>query len=663
MNFKRSEKRIDWVDQSIGAWLNPESGVADISAVNVSSDGSRAAILAFVGDASGASWKVALVDTATGKLEIISSSSRSDGPPAFSPDGKTIAFRADRSVPGHFDLVLYDVSTQRERSLTIKDHWIDCFDWSPSGDRLLVVAAAFGANMGALSGAVDSPSSEEAVASWIPKVQSDADQPLGRSIWVCDASGQTSKRLTDDGLNPWQARWCGDESIVMIASDLPDENDWYNSTLRLIALSDGRIETIYRPDDQLVGLSASKDGQRIAVVDALCSDRGLGAGALIIAQPSGQIERIDHDNGDTGSTSWLDSRTLVYSAISHGRVALWEFNTETNYSRPLWSSLDRSIGERFTPTFFAEGGRIAIIEEGWATAPAIKVWQEKNWQQIYQCGSRQLDANLASKSTVLDLRWDGSDGLEVQGYFISPGGEGPFPLVTVIHGGPTMSVLPAHLARPDLGIALLLEAGYAVFRPNFRGSSGCGREFVAACYGDVGGRESEDVLRGIDKLVEQGLADPTRLGVTGVSYGGYLSAWLITQDDRFAAAVPVCPVTDWATQRLLSNIPAFCDMILEAGMEDLSGRFFTSSPVFFASRVKTPTLTIGGERDNCTPPSQAIEFYSALRLNGVRSELVMYPDEGHAIRGYPAKNDYYARLIEWFQTFMPSTFANSDKQI
>lgn len=204
-----------------------------------------------------------------------------------------------------------------------------------------------------------------------------------------------------------------------------------------------------------------------------------------------------------------------------------------------------------------------------------------------------------------------------------------------------------------MSIGFLFEAGYAVFRPNYRGSSGRGPEFAAACFGDVGGREGQDVLTGIDMLVEAGLADPARLGVTGSSYGGYLSAWLITQDDRFAAAVPVCPVTNWVSLRLSCNIPGFGDKILKAEMEDVTGRYFSSSPVLFASRVRTPTLTICGELDNCTPPSQALEFHSALRLNGVRSQLVMYPEEGHAIRGYPAKYDYFARMIDWFQTFMP----------
>jgi dipeptidyl aminopeptidase/acylaminoacyl peptidase len=89
-------------------------------------------------------------------------------------------------------------------------------------------------------------------------------------------------------------------------------------------------------------------------------------------------------------------------------------------------------------------------------------------------------------------------------------------------------------------------------------------------------------------------------------------------------------------------------------MEDNTGRYFSSSPVMFASRVKTPTLTICGLLDNCTPPGQALEFHTALRLNGVRSEVVMYPEEGHGIQGYPAKNDYLARVVDWFQTFMPA---------
>jgi dipeptidyl aminopeptidase/acylaminoacyl peptidase len=654
MQFDRSEKRAAWVDRFIDDWLNPDTGVADISSVSVSPDGSKAAVLALVGKPSGPVWKVALIDTATGELEVVSASPRSDGEPKFSPDGATLAYRADRGSPGDFSVILLDIATRTERTISIADHWIEYLEWSPTGNRLLVGAAVFGANVGAIGGAKDSKCNDAVSASWVPMVHSDANGRPGRSIWICNPSRETCERLTDDMVNPWRACWNGDEAIVMIASDLPEEDSWYNATLRRVSLGNGGVETIYRPDDQLVGLSASPDGQRIAVIDALCSDRDLGAGKLILVEPTGHVERIALSQGDAAWTAWRDPLTLVLTVLSYGRVALFELAADTREIRVLSAREDRSIGNRFIPSFWAANGLIAVIEEGWTSAPAIKLWQAGAWRTIYQCGSRALDARLSANLNVRELRWQSSDGLEIEGDVLFPEGDAPFPMVAVVHGGPTYCAAPGYVGRPDTAIGVLLEAGYAVFRPNFRGSSGRGRAFAAACFGDAGGREGHDVLTGIDLLIKEGLADPSRLGVTGGSYGGYLSAWLITQDDRFAASVPVCPVTNWVSLRLSCNIPAFCDVILESDMEDNTGRYFSSSPVMFASRVKTPTLTICGLLDNCTPPGQALEFHTALRLNGVRSEVVMYPEEGHGIQGYPAKNDYLARVVDWFQTFMPA---------
>ena len=118
--------------------------------------------------------------------------------------------------------------------------------------------------------------------------------------------------------------------------------------------------------------------------------------------------------------------------------------------------------------------------------------------------------------------------------------------------------------------------------------------------------------------------------------------------------MPDCLDTKWVSQRLLYNIPAFCDVVLVSDMEDNAGHCFSSSPVMFASRVKTPTLTNCGVLDNCTQPFQAMELQSALRLNGVRSEVVMFLEESQGIHGYPAKNDGSARMIDWFQAFLPA---------
>jgi dipeptidyl aminopeptidase/acylaminoacyl peptidase len=254
------------------------------------------------------------------------------------------------------------------------------------------------------------------------------------------------------------------------------------------------------------------------------------------------------------------------------------------------------------------------------------------------------------------VSWRAPDGLEVQGWLLRPrAGQAPYPLVMCVHGGPVAISRPRWLGRAGVHFLMLLHRGYAVFFPNPRGSSGRGQEFARLVIGDLGGAETNDHLSGIDRLVERGLADPARLGVTGVSHGGFMTSWLITQDCRFAAAVPVAPVTNFVTERLISNIPDFVSHFLTDSYTNTDGKCFQRSPVMHAHKVKTPTLNICGALDRCTPAEEAAQFHNALLENGVRSVLATYPEEGHGIRRFPAAIDYAARIVEWFELHMSSS--------
>jgi len=227
-------------------------------------------------------------------------------------------------------------------------------------------------------------------------------------------------------------------------------------------------------------------------------------------------------------------------------------------------------------------------------------------------------------------------------------------LLDPISGAARATPRPRWLGRAGVHLLMLLERGYAVFFPNPRGSAGCGRDFARRVQGDLGGAETSDHLSGLDYLIERGLADPTRLGGTGISHGGYMSAWLITQDTRFAAAIPVSPTTNFVTEHLISNIPHFVSLFLADHYTNSSGKYFKRSPIIHAHQTKTPTLNICGALDRCTPPEEAMQFHNALLENGVKSVLVTYPQEGHGIRKRPASIDYAARVVAWFLEHMPA---------
>ena len=254
---------------------------------------------------------------------------------------------------------------------------------------------------------------------------------------------------------------------------------------------------------------------------------------------------------------------------------------------------------------------------------------------------------------VREVSWPAPDGLEISGLLVEPRrGSRPFPTILAVHGGPVGRWESEWPGRDRLQYAYLSSRGFAIFMPNPRGSCGRGQEFLELEVGDYGGAEVEDHLSGLDHLVAEGVADPRRLGVLGVSHGGYMACWITTRTDRFAAAVAGSPVTDWYSQHFASNIPDFDVQFLGVGGPGPGGPYFERSPVFFANRSRTPTLLTAGQLDRCTPPGQAVEFHEALLAAGVETELALYPEEGHGVRDSLALADFAARACSWFERWM-----------
>jgi dipeptidyl aminopeptidase/acylaminoacyl peptidase len=251
------------------------------------------------------------------------------------------------------------------------------------------------------------------------------------------------------------------------------------------------------------------------------------------------------------------------------------------------------------------------------------------------------------------LAWRAPDGLELDGLLILPPGrtraDGPFPLVLMLHGGPYGRFgddLQLSWASPAQWLA---SAGYAVFCPNPRGGFGHGAEFAQAVRGAVGVGDWPDVESGLERLIDEGVADPERLALGGWSQGGYMAAWGVTQTTRFRAAVMGAGPSDWGMMVAESDLPTF-EMSLggTAGWEGPGPhRHDELSPISYAHRVTTPTLILHGEEDERVPVSQARFFARALRAHGVEFEFVMYPREPHAIGERNHLLDLLRRWREW----------------
>jgi dipeptidyl aminopeptidase/acylaminoacyl peptidase len=249
------------------------------------------------------------------------------------------------------------------------------------------------------------------------------------------------------------------------------------------------------------------------------------------------------------------------------------------------------------------------------------------------------------RATREAFRFQAADGRELDGVLVRPpDAAGPLAMVVAPHGGPYgFSAVAAQL---DYG-TVLAEAGIAVLMPNYRGGLGRGRAFAELAYGDVGGDEFGDVMAAVDAAVARGIADPDRLGICGVSQGGFLTAWAVTQTDRFRTGVMVAGVSDWSLMAMSGDVPGF-EMALAGAPWRATPLLDERSPVRHASRVRTPLLILHGEQDRRVPVANAIGFERALREAGVEVELVVYPREGHGIEERSHLTDLVRRLREWF---------------
>lgn len=625
--------------------------VSEIADFDITPDGATALFAGVMMDQlEGApATRICAADPKAGTTRVVTFGPNTDKAAKFAPDGAAAAFLSDRKSRGAFQLHLLDPAVGLVRETAAVEGSVDSFDWSPDGSRILMVAAAPGSDSSSLQGATTG-GLESGSPAWMPETRETGDGIGRRHLWLLDPKANRVVRLGDERLNVWEAVWCGTGRIAAIASHGDGEDAWYTARLWLIDATTGEARLLHEPADQLGGLSAS-DGT-IAVAEGVASDRGSVAGNLLLVDAvSGKVEAVDTDKVDVSATAWRGGRLVVSGHRAAQSVVLE--GSGNGAVRELWASEEvTSIGRYMNVVPLAEAGAFAFVAQGFGMPHTVASVRDGRLRTHIAVGSGEVATLLASAE---HRAWRAPDGMDIEGWLLKPPGDGPFPLVTWVHGGPTWHWRPFWLGVTySLTAAVLLQHGYAIFLPNPRGSTGRGQDFARLVKGDEGGADTHDILSGIDALVASGDADPERLGVTGLSYGGYMSAWLVTQDTRFAAAIPVSPGTDRISLLFTTNIPAYVIAYLVDRHDDPTGGYFTRSPVMFARKARTPTLTICGGLDRCTPPEQAQEFHNALRLAGCPSRLATYPQEGHGVRSYPAAIDGAARSVAWFEAHMPA---------
>jgi len=262
-----------------------------------------------------------------------------------------------------------------------------------------------------------------------------------------------------------------------------------------------------------------------------------------------------------------------------------------------------------------------------------------------------LDGLRLAKQMV--LRWKGADGWTIEGVLTYPldfeSGH-RYPLVVNPHGGPEGTSLLGWSTFAQL----LAARGYFVLQPNYRGSGGRGVTFSQGDHNDLGGKEFRDILAGIDTLAAEGLVDPQRVGIGGWSYGGYLSALAATHhSDRFRAAVMGAGISNWVSFAGTTDIPHEMSLVhWNQWAYDDFAMYWQRSPLSRIADAHTPLLILHGADDKRVPPGQAWELYTALKHNGIPTQLVLYPRSGHGVGERPHRLDLYRRQLDWFDRYL-----------
>jgi len=553
--------------------------------------------------------------------------------PRWSPDGAALAFLSDRVKRGEAQLHRVAVAGGEPVRLTELLGGVANPAWRPDGR-----AIAFTARRRALA-AEDEPKSDV-------KVWSEQWRP--HAVAVVPAYGGAPRVLGPAAGHVWAFAFSPDGAEI-VAAVSPSED--LAATYGNVRILRWRVDGTGDERELLAGLGMgvsqlawSADGARILVVTAQTPDSS-HTRIFIIDAADNTVRTLDDDDTSPSWAGWQGDH-LIVSRVAGQVSQLASSQLDTRYSllaTPPGGWIDSvGVGDEtigFTCALPDHPAEVYALQSDGAA------------RSLTDFNPQLADVTLAPMEQI---HWQAADGLRIEGWLLLPPGRtgnAPLPLIVQIHGGPAGVSSPrSGMGAHNWGQALAAR-GYAVLLPNPRGSIGRGAAFTRANRYDLGGGDYQDIMAGVDHLIVEGIADPDRLGVCGWSYGGFMTAWVVGQTDRFKAAVAGAPPTNWVSKIGTTDIgPANAWNIGLVHQEP--DQVWERSPIRYVGKVKTPTLLVGGDADKRVPITQAQEFHWGLKGAGVETELVIYPRQKHGFHERMHQLDLVQRVCDWFDRFV-----------
>ncbi|MDQ7794869.1 MAG: S9 family peptidase [bacterium] len=616
-----------------------------------------------------------LVNTEGGEPRQLTAAGALDRLPRWSPDGRRLAFLSNRG--GTNQVWLIGVAGGEARVIATKEQPHSAPLWSPDGTQIGFVAAVGAEDQdpaypGAPPGEDCRDGGPRIVA--VPHHKLDGAGFFGcrwGHVFVVPAEpGEATARQVTSGRFSHQAfAWSpdGGRLACVVCRNRPGDNPAWDPQLWIYQVESGEALPLLEGEYCGQAPAWSPDGSALAFIGTMgrfawnssnyrvyLADlsgglpaspgriRDLTAG---LDRPAGMAVPSDtrHLTAEPlGPLVWpADGDRLYFTAMGDGASHLYVARPGEAPHR-LTSGARRVVAGGSA----AAGSRLAYLA-GDATRPEeVFAWDQAREVQLTRINTALADKYAWRDPERLEIR--GPDGWAIEGWLLRPEGAGPHPLVLSVHGGPA--------SMYGYGFAFLFQClalnGFAVLYVNPRGSQGYGDRFAGAVVGDWGGKDHEDLLAAVDHVVEAGVADPHRLGVTGWSYGGYMTCWLITRTDRFRAAVAGAPVTNLLSMYGQADVgPGLVEFFRGGRPWEEPDRLSERSPVRYADRVNTPLLLLHGESDLRCPIGQSEEMFAALQRLGRTCVMVRYPGESHRV-GRRLNPDRIRRTLAWFQHYL-----------
>ncbi len=616
--------------------------------VAISPDGKRVAwVESLLGRAQEPTGKSAIYVETLGSSEPPRRISAGDGSAdyaehdiAWSPDSKRLAFLSDKEGSEQLELYIADTAGHAARQLTRLTGFLASPSWSPDGKRL---ALLFIENAPRAAGPLEPMTPPSGLIEQRVYEQ--------RLTTVEVASGQV-RQVSPADLYIYEYDWSPDSKrLVASAAHGAGDANWYIAALSTIDIASGETKVVYKPPFQIAQPRWSPDGQTIAFIGGIMSDEGSTGGDIYtIPAAGGEARHLTPGiKASPATLAWLHSPgKILFAEQSDGGSGIAIADTRDGKIETLWhgpETISTGGGWNFGISLAEDGKTCALVRQSFQQPPEIWAGEIGAWKQL----TRENAAIHPSWGKSESIHWQ-NDGMEIQGWLLYPVNYEPsqrYPMVVAVHGGPGSSEKPSW-PGPFFNLALLSHEDCFVLFPNPRGSFGQGEAFAAANVKDFGYGDLRDILAGVDQVVKTLPVDDHRVGIAGWSYGGYMTMWAVTRTHRFRAAVAGAGIANWQSYYGENDIDQWLIPFFGASVYDDPGVYARSSPITFIKNVKTPTLMLVGDRDGECPAPQSFEFWHALKTLGVETQLVVYPDEGHAIWQTEHQRDVTKRTLEWF---------------